>query len=660
MHIFALVRTEFARLTSSRIGIAALIALMVVPVVYGGLYLYGNKSPYDNLDRVPAAIVVEDTGATVDGETVNYGTDAAAELLDDQTFGWVEVSAAEARAGVESGRFDFSIDFPASFSGDLASVADDAPREAQLQLVTSDTNSYLSTTLAKQAAEAVRVAVANQVGESASLTLLDAVDSLRVGIVDAGDGASQLADGSATAADGASSLASGTGELATGARSLSDGTATLSAGITRLTDGLDTLDDKAATLPASASSLASGATSIATGLDAASAGASSLAGATAQAAALAPGVREQVAAALAAADVPAETSAPLLAQLDALSQATTGIDGAVETLSPSLAQLATGAHQLESGTSTLAAAAPTLASAVHSAASGASELAAGASSAAAGASELATGAGSAASGAAELSDGIVKLADGSSDLATSLAEGADEVPVTTADGRATSAASIADPVAVDQEALTEAANYGAGLAPFFISLAAWIGIYALFLLVRPLSRRALTAVRRPIRTTLAGWITPALLGTLQMVALFAIVTLGLGLQVANGAGLLGFMVLTSVTFAAIVLALNVLFGSVGQFLGLLLMILQLVTAGGTFPWQTLPAPLAALHQALPMGHAVDGIRQLMYGGSGGDVVSAIVPLLLWLVGSLVAATLGALKQGRFRTLREMRPSPIGA
>jgi len=234
------------------------------------------------------------------------------------------------------------------------------------------------------------------------------------------------------------------------------------------------------------------------------------------------------------------------------------------------------------------------------------------------------------------------------------------VPVTTAAGRHATADLIANPIAVEQTAITQAANYGAGLAPFFLALASWIGIYALFLLVRPLSRRALTAVRRPIRTTLAGWLTPAMLGVVQMVALFALVTLALHLPVSNPIGMLAFMAFVAVTFAAIVLALNVLLGSVGQFLALIFMVVQLVTAGGTFPWQTLPGPLAALHQALPMSHAVDGIRQLMYGGLSSNVWSSIVPLLLWLVGSLVVSVLGAMRQGRFRILRELRPSPIGA
>ncbi|MEP6480017.1 MAG: YhgE/Pip family protein, partial [Rhodoglobus sp.] len=493
MKTITLVRSEFARLTASRMGITALLALMLVPVVYGGFYLWGNADPYNALDKVPAAIVVDDVGTTVDDAVVNYGKDAADQLVDDQRFGWVIVSADEAKAGVTEGVYDFSLTFPHSFSADLASAGASDPTRASLVLTTDDTNSYLSTTLAKQAAAAVQAALTQKVGEQASSTLLNAVDSIRTGLANASDGASRLSDAATSASAGATSLASGTSTLAAGAQSLDAGLAELNA--------------RAAALPGSASALASGAAGVANGLS------------------VVPG---QVGAALTAAGVSAADQQPILAELAALSGA---------------------ASQVSSGATALGAQAPALVSGISSAASGASTLA--------------DGAAAASTGAGQLSAGLAQLASGSSELNGSLASGLAQVSTTTAAGRASTAAAIANPVAVDQHAITQAQNYGAGLAPFFISLAAWIGIYALFLLVRPLSRRALTAVRRPIGTALAGWITPALLGAVQMVALFAVATLALGLHPANAAGLLGFMILVSVTFAAIVLALNIWLGSVG-------------------------------------------------------------------------------------------------
>ncbi|NEM91897.1 YhgE/Pip family protein [Galbitalea soli] len=637
MTIVPLVRAEFARLTASRLGIASLIALMTVPIIYGGLYLWGNKDPYGSLSKVPAAIVVADTGSTLDGSPVNYGRDAADSLVSGKRFGWHVVSAQTARAGVTSGRYDFVVTFPAGFSSALTSAGGSTPQTARLELTTNDINSYLSTTLAKQATETIRTTIAQEVAKSASGTLLDAVSSLRSGLVDAQHGSSELASGAATASRGATALASGSASLASGAASLSA--------------GLSTLSSSSAALPASTASLASGASRLSGGLRSLSTAVSgssptSLSSATAATAAGAAQLRQQLAAALAASDVPPQTQAQLNAAMGQLAGATAATASGVSgTLAPSIARLSSGSATLASGAATLAARSP--------------QLVAGISTAAAGAERLSSGAASAASGASTLSNGVARIATGSGTLRDSLSSGVARVPATTAAERARTAAILSDPILVKQHAITTAQNYGAGLAPFFISLSAWIGIYALFLLVRPLSRRALTAVARPIRTTLAGWATPALLGVVQMIGLYAVLTLALGLHVANPLGLLAFMALVSVTFAAIVLALNALLGSVGQFLGLVLMIVQLVTAGGTFPWQTLPGPLAVLHQALPMSHAVDGVRQLMYGGAAGDLIAAILPLLGWLVVGLGLTALAARRQGRRRSLTQLRPSAIG-
>ena len=300
-----------------------------------------------------------------------------------------------------------------------------------------------------------------------------------------------------------------------------------------------------------------------------------------------------------------------------------------------------------------------LADGAQQVASGAATLSTGASSLATGAGTVAEGAASANDGAAQLRDGLSTLASGAAELRDGLASGVDQIPASTPELRSLQADTIADPVKVSSDKVASAEDYGAGLAPFFAALSAWIGIYALFLIVKPISRRAITALHSPIRITLAGWLTPAALGAVQMVGLMGILALTLGFTFNHPLGTLGVLVFASATFAAIILALNVWLGSVGQFLGLVLMVLQLVTAGGTFPWQTLPAPLAALHHVLPLGYVVDAMRQLMYGGdlarAGGD----LIVLGIWLVGALLFAMIGVTRMTHRRTLRDLQPSLIG-
>ncbi|MER6900785.1 YhgE/Pip family protein, partial [Amycolatopsis sp. NPDC000740] len=147
----------------------------------------------------------------------------------------------------------------------------------------------------------------------------------------------------------------------------------------------------------------------------------------------------------------------------------------------------------------------------------------------------------------------------------------------------------------------------------------------------------------PLRVALGGWLSSAVLGLGQVIVLFAAVTWLVGIHVAHPLGAIGFACLVSLAFTSIVHALNALFGAVGKFLGLVLLVLQLVSAGGTFPWQTIPDALYPLHIVLPMGYAIDGFRHLLYTGASMQILGDIGVLLAYLVGGILLSTLAARK-----------------
>ena len=90
MTSFRIAFTELRRITSGRLPRLAVIAMVLIPTLYAGLYLYANHDPYGGLSRVPAALVVADTGASLDGKDVNFGRDIADQLLESGDFDWHE------------------------------------------------------------------------------------------------------------------------------------------------------------------------------------------------------------------------------------------------------------------------------------------------------------------------------------------------------------------------------------------------------------------------------------------------------------------------------------------------------------------------------------------------------------------------------------------
>jgi putative membrane protein len=619
--------TELQRLTSGRMPRIALLALAIVPTLYGGLYLYANHDPYGNLDQVPAALVVLDQGGTdPSGKTIQAGREVADQLEQDRSFDWHEVGAAKAKDGVRDGHYSFALTIPANFSEALTSSVRFTPEKARLTMTTNDANSYLSTTIADTVIGRVRTAIAQRVGSAAATQFLLGFGEIRGSLEQAAGGADKLRDGIATSATGAGALADGAGRLQQGA--------------TKLAGGLSTLRQRSSALPAQTDQLADGARAVANG--------------NAIVAQLGDNVREFAIGAQSAyyshrddlitemndLGLTASQQVALLGVYDRMARPVNDAVGAARDASAQLDRLSSGANRVATGTRQLADAMPALVGGIRQARSGAAQVS--------------TGATSVHTGAARLDNGLGRLSAGASTLAQKLKDGTDQIPQVDQADRSKVAGTIADPVAVDDVAEAKADSYGAGLAPFFLGLAAWIGGYVLFLLVRPLSRRAMAANQAPLRVAVAGWLAPALIGIVQMAILLAVVGLAVDIVPKNIPGTLLFLVLVSATFVAMVHALNAWFGTAGQFLGLVLMVLQLVTAGGTFPWQTIPQPLHWLHHLLPMSYAVDGLRQLMYGGLSTLVARDVLVLLAWFVVAIAASTLAARRQ-RIWSVARVKP-----
>ncbi|MBO9522208.1 MAG: YhgE/Pip domain-containing protein [Nocardioidaceae bacterium] len=619
--------SELQRLTAGRLPKIAMFALAIVPTLYGGLYLYANHDPYGRLDQVPAALVVLDQGGTLpSGTALNAGREVAGNLLDQKTFDWHEVSAAKARVGVKEGRYDFALTIPANFTEALTSSARFTPEKARLSMTTNDANSYLSTTIADTVVSRVRAAITERVGSEAATQFLLGFGEIRGSLEEAAAGAEQLHRGLT--------------EALSGARSLNAGSAKLQSGAGTLAGGLTTLQQRTASLPRDTARLANGALQVADG--------------NARVAQVGDNVREfalgvqssytahrgDLVARMNALGMPADQQLQILGVYDRMRTPIRDAVAAARDASGQLDRLSDGASQVATGTRRLADSTPAVVAGIRQARSGAGQLA--------------TGAGQLRTGSAALTSGLTQLDTGAGTLATKLRAGIKEIPSVDEASRNRIASTIANPIAVDDVAQTKADSYGAGLAPFFLALAAWIGGYVLFLLVRPLSRRAMAANQAPLRVAVAGWLTPALIGVAQMAVLLAVVSAAVDIVPENLPGSLLFLIGVSATFVAIVHALNAWLGTAGQFLGLVLMVLQLVSAGGTFPWQTLPEPLQALHHVLPMSYAVDGLRQLMYGGLSGLVVRDALVLLAWFAAALAATTLAARKQ-RIWSLRVVKP-----
>ncbi|MGW0195721.1 YhgE/Pip family protein [Nonomuraea sp. NPDC003201] len=254
----------------SRLTRAALAAVVVLPLLYAGLYLWSFWDPQGNLDRVPVALVVEDQPARAAGKTLHAGRDLAGELRKRDVFGWHETTARQAADGVADGTFYLSLTVPADFSAKLASPADDAaaPSPARLGLRVDTGRSYIMGSISDAVFNEVRAAAERtaihdyfdnvfvSIGDIHDKTAeaAEGADKLHDGVVRLGDGVSRLSDGLGTAESGARQLSAGLSTANTATGRLRDGSAQVTQGLTQaqqaigqLRDGLNQLHEKGTT-----------------------------------------------------------------------------------------------------------------------------------------------------------------------------------------------------------------------------------------------------------------------------------------------------------------------------------------------------------------------------------------------------------------------------
>lgn len=658
--------TELRRFAKGRLPKIALVALVFIPLLYGALYLWAFQNPFGEVDKLPVALVNEDQGAAVDGQQTSAGDRIAGQLLERGDLDWQQVSHERAMDGLHHGDYYFAVQIPQGFSAAVASPMSDDPHQAQIRVTYDDSNSYLGTIIGQNAMNELQLAVSTQISSQS-------VDKVLVGLQSAGDGLQQAAGGASRLADGAADLDDGAADLDDGAGTLSDGIDTAYSGSGQLADGAATLSGGINTAAGGAARLTDGLGRLDAGADRLGAGAQRISGGIDQLVGmLAPIGRAQSDAAASVAQV----ADMLRANGDPVSrQAVSALDRLTHTLhsqglSPGkldqLHRLRAGAAQLSDelndpssqfrgGIDQLTSGGAELQSGLQRLSDGGHRLRDASATLHDGLGELSDGGRTLTSGTAELTDGSARLRSGSAELAGRLHDGAQQVPDWDDQQRRKVSQTIGAPVGLSSHSLTHADTFGMGFAPFFLSLALFIGGMIVWMLMRPIQARAVAGRLGAIRVVLASYWPALWIAVAQAAVMYLVARYGLDLTPVHPAAMFGFLVLIGAAYLALIQTFNAIFGaSVARVVTLAFLMLQLVSSGGVYPVETTTEPFRILHPFDPMTYTVNGLRQLTVGGIDQRLWIAIAVLGGLLVASLLVSAL-AVRRDRRWTVERLHP-----
>lgn len=656
--------SELRRFGHGKLPPLAITVIILLPLLFGGLFVWSYWDPVGKLNKLPVALVNSDTGTVVEGETVNAGEQVAETLVNNPDTDFILVSPDEALQGIEDGTYYFAIELPTDFSKAATSANSDNPHQAKLNAVYNNANGFLATMLGNQVVNQVLSTVNEKIGSQVAEQLLVGFNTISDGLHTAGDGATQLSDGTTTAADGSAQLADGTRELNSGAAQINDGAQQLASGAQELDDGIkqastgaDSLADGLRQLNDATQRLGAGAGQISQGVDQVVGVANQVA--TAQEQLTIPLIN--LSAQLRATGIPqgiqlANATDDLIYQLR-----TQGL-GQQSEIMQQLGKLSDGAGQLtyqlsnpisdyRNGMQQATDGAAQLSTGLHQLSDGSGRLVVGTRQLADATSQLVEGTEQLTVGAAQLQSGLVQLDEGSSELALKLNESAGQVPTFGDDTIDDAATNVSTPVSVTYGKDT-LSLFGVGLSPLFIALGLFMGGTVTFMVLRPLQRRALEAGATPLRAVLGSYLPAVFIGIGQATVMVLVQRHAIGLIANNELGVWIAMCFSSIVFMAITQMFNAVFGTtVGRVLCIAFMSLQIVSSGGLYPPETQPGPLRWFHDYDPMTYSVNLIRQMLFNTDTAMDHRGVQAVLIMLFIQALCLTISTLAARRERQMQ---------
>jgi putative membrane protein len=256
-----------------------------------------------------------------------------------------------------------------------------------------------------------------------------------------------------------------------------------------------------------------------------------------------------------------------------------------------------------------------------------------------------------ATGGAKLSSGAKSLSSGAKSLATGLSSGAASAPTYTK-AQITQTANVAsNPIGVTVDRKNEVSSPGQIIATLFIPLGLWIGSLAVFLVMRPISRRTLSSTAGNGRLVFAAIGRASIVTAAQALLLVLLLHIAVGVSWTLLPATVLFAVIMALAFTAFHYLLTIGLGRAGLVVSIFLLAVQITSTGGLYPIQLLAKPFQVVSPFLPLTYGVQGMQAIIANsGIATNAIGAALALVAFGVGSLLVALLAVRRVRRARAL----------
>lgn len=173
---------------------------------------------------------------------------------------------------------------------------------------------------------------------------------------------------------------------------------------------------------------------------------------------------------------------------------------------------------------------------------------------------------------------------------------------------------ISSPVQMNTVEIYAISNYGSAMAPFYTVLALWVGALILVALihVKVKDGEDLEGVK-PYQKFFGRYISFFVIGQVQTIITVFGDLFYVGIQCKHPIAFTLAAMMTSFVFTFLIYSLTVAFGNIGEAIAVVIMVIQVAGAGGTFPVEVLPSVYQYLYKFMPFSYCMNALRECVAG-----------------------------------------------
>ena len=209
---------------------------------------------------------------------------------------------------------------------------------------------------------------------------------------------------------------------------------------------------------------------------------------------------------------------------------------------------------------------------------------------------------------------------------------------------------ISSPVNLETKGIYPIATYGSAMTPFYTVLALWVGALILVAIVHVKVEPIEGMQIKPYQAYFGRYILFFLVGQIQTTITVLGDLLYIKIQCAHPFLFWLAGAMTSFTFTLFIYSLTVAFQNIGEALAVVIMVIQVAGAGGTFPIEVLPKAYQVMYRFLPFPYAMNSMRETIGGMYGNDYWNYLLHLSAYII---VALVIGLVLGKPFRSLNRM-------